>query len=202
LANNVCDGRQLLCQGIILFNGIGSLLYFNSIFFKSDVTDWMSAMVSYKKWANAISVFSVKKSLQEDCEGPTKLGYSLNDTAQNTNGEFNISKGTFTVKTPGIYLFHISGYYNFIQRVLESGSIQLRVNNQQVSSQSFINEFYGTEENEDCSVDFEQDTKPIVLSSFVSLKTGDKVNSFAEDLFLIEKEDVYTTRFSGVYFPD
>ena len=104
--------------------------------------------------------------------------------------------------------FKISSLYFFIsfQSKLkvksESGSIQLRVNNYQVSSQSETNEFFGTEENEDCSIDFEQDTKPIVLSSFVSLKTGDKVNSVSEDLWLIEKEDVYTTRFSGVYFPD
>lgn len=178
-----------------------STMFFYLFIFVSDVTDWLSAMVSSNKWANAVSVFSVKKRLPyEDCTShPIQLGYSSIDMVQNTNGEFDISEGTFIVKIPGIYLFHLSGYCRFSECHTEpGGSIQLRVNGCPVSFQTVTYDDYDSEEH----ADLEQDPKPIALSTFVSLKTGDRVNSFSEDLHLHEKEDTYTTRFSGVYFSD
>ena len=166
-----------------------------------------------KKWPNAIPVFSVKMCLNSDKKlavptpnkkkrssepSPGLLGYSTADfKTRKQHGVFNLSNGTFTVKTPGAYLFHFSGYYLESDCKFYSGRAQIRVNGCPVARSADSSHSYGNH------FDDADDSKPATISSFLSLGAGDTVDSFSEMPLAQDHEpELYMTRFSAIYFSE
>ena len=204
------------------------LYYINLYLHKSDLTDWMTAMIDKKKWTNATTVFSTKKCRNPDhllttvfrltarksCGGraprspPGLLGFSAIDAVCNKHGTFDLVNGKFEAKTAGIYLFHFSGYYakKTFKPIPDSACVLLRVNGCTVARSA-----------PRVYVDAKKSDEPecVIVSSFLWLEEGDEVDCFSHELFLQEDptyeyddEDMIrgfsniTTRFSAFYFSD
>jgi len=192
-----------------------------SIFkFKTDLTSWMLAMPS-KRWANAITVFSVKK-----CRNPQSLPprmitprnqpcrrttggkfvpgppgqLSFDDYELETvkeHGDFDDLTKTFTVKTSGLYLLHFSGYYDAIRPsynyTYDSGaSVELMIADPETPFAECINS-YAVRSSK--LIEY----PPVVVSALLPLKAGDKIGVFVNWGKLHESSS-FTTRFSGILF--
>ncbi len=178
-----------------------------------------------KRWANAITVFSVKK-----CRNPQSLPprmitprnqpcrrttggkfvpgppgqLSFDDYELETvkeHGDFDDLTKTFTVKTSGLYLLHFSGYYDAIRPsynyTYDSGaSVELMIADPETPFAECINS-YAVRSSK--LIEY----PPVVVSALLPLKAGDKIDAFTNTTRLYQSEDhTYTTRFSGILFSD
>ncbi len=189
-------------------------------------------MINDKKWTNCILVFSAKKCRNPDyylesfknslpymsspCPTidltplPGVLSYSSIEIDQKDaiikHGDFNPLNGTFTVKTAGLYLFHFSGYFLYSGCGRHSGAnlIQLRVNTKPVAQSVTIDQ---SDVINNWKIGDEDAVMPLVLSTFLTLKVGDEVDSYSDDVIPHENPNScsttrFSTRFSAFYFSD
>jgi len=179
-----------------------------------------------KRWANAITVFSVKK-----CRNPSRpkpIRTPRNQPCRRTtggifekkfpdqlrfddyesitvkeHGDFDNLTGTFTVKTSGLYLLHFSGYYAAICGAMidiyeRAPHFSSSVNLKIVHSSTSIAESIKSD-----AVRRSKLIKypPVVVSALLPLKAGDKIGVFADHTWLHESHSC-TSRFSAILFSD
>ena len=170
-----------------------------------------------KKWENANTVFSVKKcrnpgsvlrltpwtnrEAKRSTGGapnfcsPGPLGFSVNETEKKRDhGNFHCPTGVFTVKTPGIYLFHFSGYYHNTRGSGHPGAVELKMNSSTTIAKSIDSDAVRRSK----IIEY----PPIAVSALLPLKTGDTINAFANMMNLRESSPTYVTRFTGILLSD
>jgi len=115
------------------------------------------------------------------------------------HGDFDLKTGTFTVKTSGVYLLHFSGYCDGKGMAKDStrgACVQLRIEGsfnsiaKSIDADSVRRLFKSIE------------YPPVVISTLVPLKAGQKIKAFANRSWLHEAPPTYITRFSAILFTD
>lgn len=185
-----------------------------------------------KKNAYGITVFSVKKCLNPIIPLPSTivpvpmsrtarkssggkcgrplfpglLGFSAHQSlTKKEHGDFHLSTGTFTVKTPGIYLFHFSGFKNDRH---DNGYVELKIDSSTTIAKSVntdaVEHLRETEFLPSDAVEHLKETEcvPVFVSALLSVKAGDKISAHAVRMRLRDAPPTYTTRYFGILFSD
>ena len=130
---------------------------------------------------------------------PGLLGFSAHQSlTKKEHGDFHLSTGTFTVKTPGIYLFHFSGFKNY-GTICEydrhdNGYVELKID-----SSTTIAKSVNTDAVEHLK---EIEGLPVFVSAPLSVKAGDQISAHAIRMRLHDAPPRYTTRYFGILFAD
>lgn len=158
----------------------------------------MDSMTSNK----TASVFSAKICTNPTATAGTTLGFSTLDFKTLTDyGHFDLAKGIFTVKTPGIYQFNFSSHiYYYVTNLMNSGRdnymrhYELRVDG---AVKAIYNTYLHPQNGVSNGV-----YNPVLISALLPLKLGEKVGVFSVNGPLHEDATKYITRFSCVFVSD
>ena len=157
------------------------------------------------KRGSSIPVFAVKKCTNPNAVKDQSYAYAATDLKTETeHGEFNLSTGIFSVKTPGVYQFQFNS--NMITTLSQAATacnrqFELRVDGI-VRASSYTNSAltmssssgYGAN-----TVTFNSTvSQPVALTALLPLKNGEKVGVYPISGTIQEAEPAYVTRFSGI----
>ena len=160
------------------------------------------------KKGSSIPVFSVKKCTNPSAVKDQSCAFSATDfMTESEHGDFELSTGIFSVKTPGVYQFQFTGHVLSTlilnQDIAASNSrFELRVDGIMKAISYFSsgltmsspNPRYGAN-----TVTFSSNvTQPVVLTALLPLKAGEKVGVYPISGTIQEAEPAYVTRFSGI----
>ncbi len=148
----------------------------------------MGAMTTSK----TTSVFSVKNCTNPTAAAGQSFGFSALDFKTPADyGTFNLAKGIFTVKMPGLYQL------NFSSHVLVNINSGAYIRHYEMRVDGSVKALYSTYLYPQSGV-----YNPVLISALLPLKSGEKVGVFLVSGPLHEDATKYVTRFSCVYVSD
>jgi len=156
----------------------------------------MEAMTSNK----TASVFSAKICTNPTATGGTSLGFSALDfNTLNEYGDFDLAKGIFTVKKPGIYQFSFNShvYVGPTQNVLSASGKANYTRHFELRVDEAVKALYNTYLYPQNGV-----YNPVLISALLTLKSGEKVGVFSVSGPLHEDTTKYIARFSCIFISD
>ncbi len=148
----------------------------------------------------------VKVKARKSCAGynpecppfPVPISFSLFECETKVeHGDFILEKGEFTVKTSGLYLLHLSGYYKCgIFPCNYSDCVKLNKYHQADDDDVFTTIAASIESVEvRRKANFLTEFPPVVVTALLPLKAGEKIVAFRDEVRLHEAPPTYTTRY-------
>lgn len=140
------------------------------------------------------SVFSAKNCINPTGAAGQSFGFSTVDFKTRADyGTFNLAKGIFTVKMPGLYQFSFSSHVY----VNTSSGRETYVRQYELQVDGAVKALYHTYMYPQNGVH-----NPVLISALLPLKSGEKVGVFSVSGSLHEDATKYITRFSCVFVSD
>ena len=135
-------------------------------------------------------LFSGVKCINPEAEEGQYFGYStLEFETKSEHGTFDLSTGSFTVKTAGIYQFNFSGFVK-TDKDNQTHCFAIKVGEAVKSC------FYAH------SASVKQEFQTVSLSALFPLKVGERVSVDLSEGKLYQNEPDFMTRFYGIFLAE
>ena len=143
--------------------------------------------------SNIVPVFAAKKCINPDALHGESFGFSsLEFETKEEHGSFDLPTGIFTAKTAGIYQLNFSGHV-LVDELTECHHFILKVDNTNYTIKAVF--FSRLSPIHDLKL-----FQPAVITSVVSLKSGQKVGVYVNVGQIYQGLPSFVTQFSGILY--